>query len=296
MPKSILDITHTYQKNPEHIKISPKEQAVPSIEQYYVEVREPSKLDVLSRIIDGNNYQLSLVFCNTKKRVDELVFGLQARGYAVEALHGDMRQHERDAVMAKFRNGDLNLLVATDVAARGIDVEDIEAVINYDIPDDVEYYVHRIGRTGRAGKKGKAFTFVSGREFYKLKDIQRFTKVPIKQVEPPTIFDVKESKMGLLLKKVADAQQKGDYIQFAPYIERIVEEINAVKSEEPDLTTLDIAAVLLKMLSYQPAPRLDTATLHQPRGKREFKQMPPKPVSRQHASKRKPYEKPGFFR
>lgn len=251
MSKSILEITKKYQKDPEHIKIHHKELTVAGVEQYCIEVREPFRMDVLSRVIDGNNYNLSLVFCNTKKRVDELVFGLKSRGYAVEALHGDMRQSERDAVMGKFRNGEINILVATDVAARGIDVENIEAVINYDIPNDEEYYVHRIGRTGRAGKTGKAYTFISGREFYKIKDIQRFTKAPIKQIEPPTIFDIEESRMGALLKKVADSVNEGKYAKYTPYVEQLMEEINAVNSEQPDLTTLDIASVLLKMLSKQ---------------------------------------------
>lgn len=263
MSKSILEITKKYQKNPEHIKITHKELTVPGIEQYYVEVREPFRLDVLSRVIDGNNYNLSLVFCNTKKRVDELVAGLQTRGYTAEALHGDMRQNERDAVMAKFRNGDINVLVATDVAARGIDVDNIEAVINYDIPNDEEYYVHRIGRTGRAGKTGKAYTFISGREIYKIKDIQRFTKAIIKQAEAPTIFDIEESRMGALLKKVADTVHEGKYDKYAPYIEQIVDEINKTNTDEPDLTILDISAALLKLLSKQPALRRPQAAVHQ---------------------------------
>ncbi len=255
MSKNILAITKKYQKDPEHIKVLHKELTVPGIDQYYIEVREPFKLEILSRVIDGNDYRISLVFCNTKKRVDEVSMSLQTRGYTAEALHGDMRQNERDAVMSKFRNGDINILVATDVAARGVDVENIEAVFNYDIPNDEEYYVHRIGRTGRAGRMGVAYTFVSGRELFKLKDIQRFTKKKIKLYEPPTLFDIEESRMGRLLKKVVDTIEDNKYSQYATYIEHIAEEINSNDSYEMNLTTLDIAAALLKMASKQTAEK-----------------------------------------
>ena len=255
MSKNILAITKKYQKDPEHIKVLHKELTVPGIDQYYIEVREPFKLEILSRVIDGNDYRISLVFCNTKKRVDEVSMSLQTRGYTAEALHGDMRQNERDAVMSKFRNGDINILVATDVAARGVDVENIEAVFNYDIPNDDEYYVHRIGRTGRAGRMGVAYTFVSGRELFKLKDIQRFTKKKIKLYEPPTLFDIEESRMGRLLKKVVATIEDNKYSQYATYIEHIAEEINSNDSNEMNLTTLDIAAALLKMASKQTAEK-----------------------------------------
>lgn len=253
MSKNILAITKKYQKDPEHIKVLHKELTVPGIDQHYIEVREPFKLEILSRVIDGNDYSISLVFCNTKKRVDEVAMSLQARGYTAEALHGDMRQNERDAVMAKFRNGDISVLVATDVAARGVDVENIEAVFNYDIPNDEEYYVHRIGRTGRAGRMGVAYTFVSGRELFKLKDIQRFTKKKIKLYDPPTLFDIEESRMGRLLKKVVDTIEDNNYSEYATYIEQIAEEIN--ESHDVNLTTLDIAAALLKMVSKQTAEK-----------------------------------------
>lgn len=254
MSKTIMEITKKYQVDPVHVKIARSELTVPSIDQYYIEVREQFKLDVLSRLIDGNNFSLSLVFCNTKKRVDELVSALQTRGYSAEALHGDIRQNERDAVMGKFRNGEIDILVATDVAARGIDVENIEAVINYDLPNDEEYYVHRIGRTGRAGKAGKAYTFISGREFYKLKDIQRYTKASIMKTEPPTIFDIEKSKMGALLKRVSDAVHERTYNKYAPFVEQLVDEVNKTDSGI-DATTLDVAAALLQLLAKQPSVR-----------------------------------------
>lgn len=249
MSRDILELTKKYQKNPVQIKVVHKELTVPSTEQYYLEVSESSKLEMLSRIIDVNRINLSLVFCNTKKRVDELASNLQSRGYAAEALHGDMRQTERDKVMAKFRKGAIDILIATDVAARGIDVENIEAVFNYDIPNDEEYYVHRIGRTGRAGKAGKAYSFVVGRQIYELRDIQRFTKSNIKLIKPPSLMDVEENKVGSLLEKVKDVLADGSLANYAGYVERMLEEVNLGNEQSENLTTLDIAAALLKMVS-----------------------------------------------
>ncbi len=249
MPKEILDLTKKYQKNPIHVKISHKALTVPSIEQYYLMVSGASKLEMLSRIIDANDIKLSLVFCNTKKRVDELTSDLQSRGYAAEALHGDMRQEQRDKVMAKFRNGQLDILIATDVAARGIDVDDVEAVFNYDLPSDDEYYVHRIGRTGRAGKAGKAYSFVVGREINKLKDIQRYTKSAITPIKPPTIMDVEENKMNKLMVTVKKSIAEGKLAKYSSYIERTVDEMNSVNDEDNYVSPLDFAAAMLKMFS-----------------------------------------------
>ena len=162
MPKPILEIAKRYLHEPEIVKVIQKELTVPKIEQYYYEVNPRKKNEVLSRLLDMYDPSLSLVFCNTKRKVDELVADLKGRGYFAEGLHGDMKQSQRDRVMNGFRNGRTDILVATDVAARGIDVDDVEAVFNYDVPQDDEYYVHRIGRTGRAGREGRAFTLVVG--------------------------------------------------------------------------------------------------------------------------------------
>lgn len=246
IPQEIMELTKKYQKDPIHIKAAHKELTVPSIEQLYLEVSDSSKLEVLSRLIDTSNIKLSLVFCNTKKRADELASGMQSRGYAAEALHGDMKQVERDRVMSKFRKGHIDILIATDVAARGIDVDNIEAVFNYDLPNDEEYYVHRIGRTGRAGRTGKAFTFVVGREIYKLKDIQRYTKSKIVQIKPPTLSDIEENKMTVLKEKIKKVIAEGQLTKNTRFIETLVEEINSQSSEEI-INTLDVAAALLKM-------------------------------------------------
>lgn len=240
MPKEIMDLTKKYQKNPVLIKAVHQQLTVPKIEQYYIEARYSSKLDILTRMIDAYNFKLTLVFCNTKRLVDELASNLQSRGYLVEALHGDIRQSQRDKVMAKFRQGKVDILIATDVAARGIDVDDIDAVFNYDIPNDEEYYVHRIGRTGRAGRPGKAFTFVSGREIYKLKDIQRYTKSVISLQKPPSLIDIEDKKATQVLETVKSVLAQGNLSKYVGYIEKMLEELN------PDITTLDIAAAFLK--------------------------------------------------
>lgn len=233
----ILDITKRFQRNPEFIKIVRKELTVPNIEQYYFDVKEKTKLDALCRIIDVYDPKLAMVFCNTKKRVDDLVEMLQGRGYFAEGLHGDLKQAQRDKVMQKFRNGTIEILVATDVAARGIDVDDIDVVFNYDVPQDEEYYVHRIGRTGRAGKAGKAFTFCVGKEIYKLRDIMRYTKTKIQQQKLPTLNDVEEMKTNIYLEKIKGIIEEGHLTKYIHLVDRLMEE---------DYTSIDIAAALLK--------------------------------------------------
>lgn len=233
----ILDITKRFQKNPEFIKIVRKELTVPNIKQYYFDVKEKTKLDALCRIIDVYDPKLAMVFCNTKKRVDDLVEMLQGRGYFAEGLHGDLKQAQRDKVMQKFRNGTIEILVATDVAARGIDVDDIDVVFNYDVPQDEEYYVHRIGRTGRAGKAGKAFTFCVGKEIYKLRDIMRYTKTKIQQQKLPTLSDVEEMKTNIYLEKIKGIIEEGHLTKYIHLVDRLMEE---------DYTSIDIAAALLK--------------------------------------------------
>lgn len=233
----ILDITRRFQRDPEYVKIVRKELTVPNIEQYYFDVKEKTKLEALTRIIDVYMPNLAMVFCNTKKRVDDLVELLQGRGYFAEGLHGDLKQAQRDKVMQKFRNGTIEILVATDVAARGIDVDDIDIVFNYDVPQDEEYYVHRIGRTGRAGRSGKAFTFCVGKEIYKLRDIMRYTKTKIIQQKLPTLSDVEEMKTNIFLEKIKETIQEGHLVKYINLVERLMED---------DYAAMDIAAALLK--------------------------------------------------
>lgn len=241
MPPPIMQLTKKYQKNPEIVKVVHKELTVPNIDQFYYELRPGMKLEVLTRLLDIHDPVLSIVFCNTKRAVDDLVSHLQARGYAAEGLHGDLKQLFRDRVMAKFRTGKIEILVATDVAARGIDVDDIDAVFNYDMPQDEEYYVHRIGRTARAGRKGKAFTFVSGKEFYKLRDIERYTKTKIAKKDIPTISDVKEIRETQLLTEIKESIEeiRLNSSKVKPIIERLMEE---------DFDTMEIASGILSIV------------------------------------------------
>lgn len=180
MPQAILDITGTYQKDAVYVKVTPKEVTVAAIKQYYYRVAKKDKTEALCRLIDYYQPSRSLIFCNTKRMVDEITIRLKEKGYEAEGLHGDLSQNQRDTVMNLFRNGRCEILIATDVAARGIDVSGVDAVFNYDVPEDIEYYVHRIGRTGRAGKTGRSFTLISGREIFKIRNIERVCHTTIK--------------------------------------------------------------------------------------------------------------------
>ncbi|GAB3693635.1 hypothetical protein GCM10027592_13680 [Spirosoma flavus] len=190
MSKPIMQITQKFQQDPVLVKVVKKELTNTNIEQVYFEVKPKAKVEVMCRLIDMYDLKLLLVFCNTKRKVDEIVEDLQIRGYQAEGLHGDLRQAQRNNVMSKFRAGTTSILVATDVAARGIDVDDVDAVINFDIPLDEEYYVHRIGRTGRAGKSGRAFSMVGRDEKYRFREIQNYTKVRVEKGVIPSFEDI----------------------------------------------------------------------------------------------------------
>lgn len=201
MAKPIMDLTKKYQNDPAIVKIAKKELTVANIEQVYYEVKSSMKMDLMARLINVHQFELSVVFCNTKRMTDEATENLVSRGIAAEALHGDLSQAQRDKVMNKFRKGHCKVLVATDVAARGIDVDNVEAVFNYDLPLDEEYYVHRIGRTGRAGKSGMAISMVTGRrDSYKLRDLERYTKATIAKMDPPSVAELLEMKKAQLIK------------------------------------------------------------------------------------------------
>ena len=240
MPKAIMDIAKRFQNDAQVIKVVRKELTVENIEQYYYEVRPKNKCEVLCRLIDIYNPRLSVVFCNTKRQVDELISDLKGRGYFADGIHGDMKQAQRDRVMADFRNGKTEILIATDVAARGIDVDDVDIVFNYDLPQDEEYYVHRIGRTGRAGREGLALTFISGKEVYKLKDIEHYCKTKIKAKPIPSLDDVKNTKLEVLFEKIKETIAEGG---ISDMIEMVENHVN-----DEDYTSMDMAAALLKMV------------------------------------------------
>ena len=201
MPKPILNLTRKYQREPEFVKVVQRQLTVPHVKQYYLGLKEGIKVDVLCRLIDIHGLKSSLVFCNMKRRVDNVVMELEARGYPALGLHGDMTQPQRMRAMDRFKRNRAEILVATDVAARGIDVEDIEAVFNYDLPNDEQYYVHRIGRTARAGKSGKAFSFVVGREIGKLREIEAYAATKIACIPVPSPNVVREVKTSSLLER-----------------------------------------------------------------------------------------------
>ncbi len=242
MSPEIMDLSKRYLKEPQLVKVSRKELTVPQTEQIYFDVKEKYKLEALCRIIDIHEPKLAIVFCNTKKRVDDVVEQLLGRGYFADGLHGDLKQGQRDRVMQKFRNGSIEILVATDVAARGIDVDDIDVVFNYDIPQDEEYYVHRIGRTGRAGRKGKAFSFCVGKDIYKLRDIMRYAKTKIIQQKLPTLSDIEITKTNLFVDKIKETINEGGLGKYVDIVETILNDNN-----DGEIVTMDIAAALLKL-------------------------------------------------
>lgn len=239
MPMAIQEIARKFQNNPVNVKVVKKELTVPKVTQYYYEVKPKTKVEVMCRLLDMYAPKLSVAFCNTKRQVDELVQELQGRGYFAEGLHGDLKQEQRDRVMNSFRNGTTEILVATDVAARGIDVDDVGAVFNYDIPQDDEYYVHRIGRTGRAGKEGIAFSFVVGKEVYKLRDIQRYCKTKIIPQAIPSLDDITAIKAEKIMEQVKELLAGTDLTGMIHIVEQ--------KLVEEDYTSLDVAAALLKL-------------------------------------------------
>lgn len=240
MDRAIMDIARTFQKDAELIKVVRKELTVSNIDQFYYEVRPKNKTEVLCRLIDIYNPRLSVVFCNTKRQVDELISELKGRGYFADGIHGDMKQQQRDRVMDDFRSGKTEILIATDVAARGIDVDDVDIVFNYDLPQDEEYYVHRIGRTGRAGRGGLALSFISGKEVYKLKEIMHYCKTKIIAKPIPSLDDVKNTKLEGVFSTIKKTVEEGGLSEM---IEMVESHVN-----QEDYTAMDMAAALLKML------------------------------------------------
>ena len=241
MPPEIMQITHQYQKNPQMVKMVLHELTVPGIKQYFHEVPSGKKIEALSRLLDYYSPKRSLVFCNTKRMVDELVSEMQFRGYSPDGLHGDMKQQARTTVMNSFKSGKIDILIATDVAARGIDVEDIDAVFNFDLPQDEEYYIHRIGRTGRAGKTGASYTLVSGRkQINALKEIERQIKTKIEHKAIPFFDEINVVKNEKLIESLTEVLKSGAFRKFEFLIDKLMEN---------DFTSAEIASAALHLLS-----------------------------------------------
>lgn len=239
MPPQIKRLTEKFLRNPEHVAIKAKEVTVPNISQYYMELQERQKFDVLCRLLDIDSPELAIVFGRTKRRVDELNDALNKRGYMAEGIHGDLSQRQRDVAMRKFREGQLEVLVATDVAARGLDVSGVTHVYNFDIPQDPESYVHRIGRTGRAGKTGSAVTFVTPRESDHRKIIEKVTKRHMDRRPIPSMVEAMEGKQRVALDRLVEVMEEGGLNDYQGMAEEVLHTYNAI----------DLVAAALKMLT-----------------------------------------------
>ncbi len=238
MPREIQQLIKTFAKEPEFIQIEAKEQNAPQVDQSYFEVDRRSKIEVLTRVIDLHDFSLGIIFCSTKVMVDDLADHLLSRGYSADRLHGDMSQSAREKTLQKFREKKTEFLVATDVAGRGLDVEDIEVVFNFDLPNDAEDYIHRIGRTARAGKSGRAITFVSGREIYRLQSIIRFTKQKIRRERVPSLDEVEEKRESAFFEELREVLDGGEFKKHDRTIDRLLEQGYA---------STDIASALVHM-------------------------------------------------
>ncbi len=239
LPPPIKQMIAKFTRDPVNVRIEDQKLTVPAIDQVYYEVQRRSKLEVLCRLIDMQDMHYGIIFCATKLMVDELTEHLSARGFLADKLHGDIAQSARERVMRKLRERKIEFLVATDVAARGLDVDDLEVVINYDLPQDAEDYVHRIGRTGRAGRSGRAITFADGREVWKLQHIMRFTKARMRREPVPTAEQVEERRSNALFEKVRATLDAGTFKKYDALIDQLL---------DAGHTPTDIASAIFSML------------------------------------------------
>jgi ATP-dependent RNA helicase DeaD len=242
MPAPIQRMAEKFMKDPQVVRVKTKEMTVPLIEQYYIEVQEKSKFDILTRLLDIQTPELAIVFGRTKRRVDELSEALNLRGYMAEGIHGDLSQAKRLSVLRKFKEGSIDVLVATDVAARGLDISGVTHVYNFDIPQDPESYVHRIGRTGRAGKEGVAMTFITPREKSYLAVVERTTKRKMDKMKPPTLDEALEGQQKAVLEKILQSIESNNLQFYKQAAEELL--------EQQDATT--VVAAVLKMLTKEP--------------------------------------------
>jgi ATP-dependent RNA helicase DeaD len=260
MPEPIRRIAERFMNEPQIVKVKAKEMTVPNIQQYYLEVQEKKKFDILTRLLDIQAPELAIVFGRTKRRVDELAEALNLRGYAAEGIHGDLSQAKRLSVLRKFKEGSIEILVATDVAARGLDISGVTHVYNFDIPQDPESYVHRIGRTGRAGKTGVAMTFVTPREIGQLHNIERTTKRKMERMKPPTLDEALEGQQRIAVEKLVATVESENLSFYKRAAEELLEEHDSVS----------LVAACIKMLTKEP----DTTPV-------QLTEEPPLPVKRE---------------
>ncbi|MED4971158.1 DEAD/DEAH box helicase [Geobacillus sp. NFOSA3] len=260
MPEPIRRIAERFMNEPHIVKVKAREMTVPNIQQYYLEVQEKKKFDILTRLLDIQAPELAIVFGRTKRRVDELAEALNLRGYAAEGIHGDLSQAKRLSVLRKFKEGSIEILVATDVAARGLDISGVTHVYNFDIPQDPESYVHRIGRTGRAGKTGVAMTFVTPREIGQLHNIERTTKRKMERMKPPTLDEALEGQQRIAVEKLVATVESENLSFYKRAAEELLEEHDSVS----------LVAACIKMLTKEP----DTTPV-------QLTEEPPLPVKRE---------------
>jgi len=239
MNDAVSRIIQRYGKNPQLVQIERESLTVESIEQVCYEARQRSRIELISRLLDLEQPRLSIIFCNTKRAVDECTEELLARGYSADRLHGDIAQTMRERVLRLFREGTVEILVATDVAARGIDVNDVDLVFNYELPQDPEDYVHRIGRTGRAGRSGKAVSFIHGRDMYRIKTIERYTRQPIVRAEIPSVAEVENRLAEQLIDSVRERIAEGGF-------EKAITALQSIQEEGQEWQT--IAGALMSLL------------------------------------------------
>lgn len=239
MNKQVQALIKHFGKDPQTIKVEQKALTVASIDQSYYEVRNRSKIEVLCRLLDLHTIRLGIIFCNTKMMVEECYESLHARGYSVDRLHGDITQTNRDRIFKRFRDGGIELLIATDVAARGLDIDEIDIVFNYDLPQDPEDYVHRIGRTGRAGRSGTAISFIFGKDIYRLEAIERYIKHTIRREDIPSQEDVEGKRAHKLFEQIKNRLEEKNFKNQASYTDRLLDQGH---------TPTDIASVLFSML------------------------------------------------
>ena len=240
MNRDVKNLIRTYSHAAEQVTIQRKTLTVETIEQMYFEVRNRSKIEVMCRLLDMETKPRGIVFCNTKQMVETVTEALAARGYACDRIHGDITQNNRERVIKRFRDNLIELLIATDVAARGLDIDDVDLVFNYDLPYDPEDYVHRIGRTGRAGRSGKSVTFVYGREIYRLEAIERYTRKVVRRMQIPTLEEVEGRKANKVFSQVRNLLESGGFKRHDAFVDRLL---------DAGHTPTDIASALFSLLN-----------------------------------------------
>ena len=249
MNKAVTGLIKAFSRNAEQITIERKSLTVDTIEQTYYEVRNRSKVEVMCRLLDLETEPRGIVFCNTKQMVEEACEALAVRGYVADRIHGDITQANRERVIKKFRDGSVEMLVATDVAARGLDIDDVSVVFNYDLPYDPEDYVHRIGRTGRAGRSGKSINFVYGRDIYRLEAIERYTRQVVRRMKIPSLEEVEGRRADLVFNQVRDLLEKGNFPSHEHLVDRLL---------DAGHTPTDIASALFDLLGKQDTRESET--------------------------------------